>query len=229
MSDPPASVVMVEVEPHRLLRLTAFVTEFPVPLGDVPSPSAVTSLLRVGAPSPFAPSEDLQWAVRDMLRVGGHKPTGRGKPASEYLARAALEEGGVRSINLAADACNVVSLHSGLPISVVDLDRARGPFRVAVGAPGERYVFNPSGQEIDLKGLLCLFDAEGPCGNAVKDSQRTKTDASTLRTLSLMWGCVGFEERLERATGWYRELLEGAGATTAPCTLSYRSASDHAG
>jgi hypothetical protein len=35
------------------------------------------------------------------------------------------------------------------------------------------YVFNQSGQTIDVAGLLCLFDSDGPCGNAVKDSQRT--------------------------------------------------------
>jgi hypothetical protein len=43
-------------------------------------------------------------AVRDMLRPGGCKPTGRGKPASEYLVRAA-SEGQLAPINLAVDAC----------------------------------------------------------------------------------------------------------------------------
>ena len=62
-------------------------------------------------------------AGRDVLRNGKYKPTGRGKPAAEYLVRAA-GEGKLGSINLAVDLCNVVSLHSGLPISVVDLDRA---------------------------------------------------------------------------------------------------------
>ena len=28
-------------------------------------------------------------------------------------------------------------------------------------------MFNASGQTIDVGGLLCLFDAEGPCANAV--------------------------------------------------------------
>ena len=30
-------------------------------------------------------------SVRDMLRFGAYKPTGRGKPASEYLLNAAAE------------------------------------------------------------------------------------------------------------------------------------------
>jgi DNA/RNA-binding domain of Phe-tRNA-synthetase-like protein len=94
-------------------------------------------------------------AVRDLLRHGGYSPTGRGKPASEYLVRAA-SEGALRSINLAVDACNAVSLHSGFPISVVDLARAREPFRIGIAPPGASYVFNASGQTIDLAGLLCL-------------------------------------------------------------------------
>jgi DNA/RNA-binding domain of Phe-tRNA-synthetase-like protein len=157
--------------------------------------------------------------VRDLLRHGGYKPTGRGKPASEYLVRAA-GEGAVGSINAAVDACNAVSLHSGFPISVVDLDLARAPFRIAVAPSGSSYVFNASGQEIDLGGLLCLFDADGPCANAVRDAQRTKTRAETRSTLSVIWGCVGHEARLASTERWYRSLLEQAGARTEPIAPS---------
>lgn len=150
-----------------------------------------------------------------MLRFGGYKPTGRGKPASEYLVRAA-EDGSLGPINVAVDACNVVSLHSGFPISVVDAERSRPPFRIAVAEPGARYVFNRTGQEIDLGGLVCLFDAEGACANAVKDSQRTKTHEHTTSTVSVIWGVAGHEARLTRAVEWYRSLLHDAGATTTP-------------
>jgi DNA/RNA-binding domain of Phe-tRNA-synthetase-like protein len=112
------------------------------------------------------------------------------------------------------DACNVVSLHSGIPISVVDLARAHTPLRVAIAPPDTTYVFNPSGQVIDVSGLLCLFDADGPCANAVKDAQRTKTDGTTTRTLSILWGPNRLEDRVDRATTWYRELLTRVGAST---------------
>ena len=79
---------------------------------------------------------------------------------------------------------------------------------------GTSYVFNASGQTIDLAGLLCLFDAEGPCANAVKDAQRTKTGADSRRTLSLIWGTVALPSRAAQAEGWYRSLLEQQGATT---------------
>jgi len=158
-----------------------------------------------------------------MLRTGGYKPTGRGKLASEYLVRAATE-GALGSINAAVDACNAVSLHSGLPISLVDLDRARAPFRIGVAPEGASFVFNVSGQEIDLGGLVCLYDVDGPCANAVRDSQRTKTNADTRSTLSVIWGCRGFEKRLAKTEEWYRELLAQVGATTEPVDPSVAGA-----
>jgi len=205
--------VNVAVEAHPLLELVAFTTTFPAPLAETPSPPWLVDLLASGAPAPVTKSEELRAAVRDLLRHGGYKPTGRGKPASEYLVRAA-EEGALRSINAAVDACNVVSLHSGIPISVVDLQRAREPFRVGVAGAGARYVFNPAGQDIDIEGLLCLIDADGPCANAVKDAQRTKTDAATRSTLSLLWGTNVIPGAAARAAAWYREILGRCGAET---------------
>lgn len=210
MSDPR---LRIEIEPHPLLRAAAFATRLPAPLGELPTPPEVLDRLRLDAPAPLEREEAVRAAVRDLLRAGGYKPTGRGKPASEYLVRAA-GEGGLGSINLAVDACNAVSLHSGLPVSVVDLGLARPPFRIAVAPQGASYVFNPSGQEIGLGGLLCLFDAEGPCANAVRDSQRTKTRPETTATLSVIWAPAGHEARLAEAERWYREMLEAAGATT---------------
>ena len=209
----------LQVDPHPLLRVAAFTTAFPAPLGELAAPQAVLDALAVDAPAPLRRDEEVRTAVRDLLRHGGYKPTGRGKPASEYLVRAATE-GALGAINLAVDACNAVSLHSGLPISVVDLDRARAPFRIGVAPEGASYAFNASGQEIDLAGLLCLFDADGPCANAVRDAQRTKTRAETRSTLSVVWGCAGFEARLADTERWYRALLEQAGATTARVELA---------
>lgn len=210
------------VEPYPGLRLAAFETVFPRPLGECPSPPWLTGGLRLDAEAPLARDEDVRQAVRDLLRQRGYKPTGRGKPASEYLVRAA-EDGALASINAAVDTCNVVSLHSGLPISVVDLDRARPPLCVGVAPEDASYVFNAAGQEIRLDGLLCVFDADGPCANAVRDSQRTKTHAATRRTFSVVWGVEGFEDRLEEAVRWYRALLERMDASTAETGLATES------
>lgn len=204
---------MLTIDPHPLLRAATFTTTFPAPLGELATPPETLAQLKLDAPAPLRRDETVRGAVRDLLRHGGYKPTGRGKPASEYLVRAA-EEGALGSINLAVDVCNAVSLHSGLPISVVDLDRARPPFRIGIAPMGTSYVFNASGQEIDVGGLLCLFDAEGACANAVRDSQRTKTHAGTRSTLSVIWGCAGHEARLATAERWYRQALADAGAAT---------------
>lgn len=201
---------MLRIDDHPLLCLRAFVTELTaVP----PSPDWLVAGLARDAAAPVRSDDTVRARVRDLLRVGGFKPTGRSKPASEYLLRAA-GEGQLGSINAFVDACNVVSLHSGLPISVVDVDRAEPPFRVGLAPVGQGYVFNASGQELDIGGLLCLFDANGPCANAVKDAQRTKTHAGTTRTLSVLWGVRGEEDRLLRAESWYRSLLHELGATT---------------
>lgn len=212
---------MLTIAPHPLLDLAAFTAELPNPLGESPSPEWLVALLKADAPAPLQRAEDVRQAVRDLLRHGGFKPTGRSKPASEYLVKAA-EEGGLSSINLVVDACNVASLHSGLPISVVDLDLAKAPLSVALPPEGASYVFNASGQIIDVAGLISLHDAEGPCAGPVKDSQRTKTHAGTRRILALVWGTNAAPGRAARTAAWYRELLERCGATTAdaPATRS---------
>jgi len=201
----------LSVEPHPLLDLRAFITDFPRTLAEMNSDTELIQLLSLGADAPMQSSDEFRLAVRDLLRHGGFKPTGRNKPASEYLIKAA--NGGLRStINLAVDACNAVSLHSGLPISVVDAERARKPFRVEVAPPESEYVFNNAGQVIRLDGLLCLFDADGPCGNAVKDSQRTKTGPETCRTLSLIWGTTALPNRAAETEAWYHSLLKACDA-----------------
>ena len=209
---PCVSEDMLSVESHSLLDLRGFVTVFPDTLGNLASSGALLELLSLDASSPMQSSDEIRNAAGDLLRLGGFKPTGRNKPASEYLIKAA-GQGALSSINVAVDACNAVSLHSGLPISVVDLDRASEPFDVGIAPEGTSYVFNPSGQTIDVSGLLCLFDVDGPCGNAVKDSQRTKTSPQTRRTLSLIWGTNALPGRASETEAWYQELLRAHGAT----------------
>ena len=202
---------MIRVEAEPGLHLRALVAELPAPLSELPSPAWLTELVQLEASAPVARSEELRRDVRDLLRGHGYRPTGRGKPSSEYLVRAA-ESGGLSSINLVVDVGNAVSLASGIPISVVDLDRTRGELSVAPAAEGARYVFNRSGQEIDVGGLLCLADAEGPCANAVKDAQRTKTDEDTRRVLVVLWGPAAHAGHVDATATWCFQLFERASA-----------------
>jgi DNA/RNA-binding domain of Phe-tRNA-synthetase-like protein len=203
---------MITFDEHPLLDAAVFTTEFAQPMEALGQRAELLALLKPDAKAPLTSDDTVRGAVRDLLRHGGYKPTGRGKPASEYLIRA-VGEGALGSINAAVDCCNVASLHSGLPISVVDLALAAEPFRIGLATEGTTYVFNASGQTIDVAGLLCLFDAQGACANAVKDSQRTKTSPKTTKTLSVIWGTRALAGRTQRTFDWYAELLGAMGAT----------------
>lgn len=135
--------------------------------------------------------EGIKAAVRDLLRGHGYKPTGRGKPASEFLARAAAD-GAFPRISNVVDINNLVSLESGLPISIFDLDRARGSaagLEVRRGHPSESFVFNTSGQAIEIAGLPGVARVGGEAiGNPVKDSMLAKVGEDTERVLAVIYG-----------------------------------------
>lgn len=128
-------MLSIAIDAHPLLEVVTFETDFPAPLGSLGARPAVVAALSLEAAAPLASSDEVRAHVRDLLRHGGYKPTGRGKPASEYLLRA-VAESALGAINLAVDTCNVVSLHSGLPVSVVDLDRVVPPLRIGVAPAG---------------------------------------------------------------------------------------------
>lgn len=201
------------VSDHPLLEVGAFVTRFARPLSELATSAEIASLIEPTADARMVSSDTVRAEVRQLLRHGGFRPSGRSKPAAEYL-HAAHTEGRFPRINTAVDACNVVSLWSGLPISLVDVDRlAAGALSIGVLPAGTTYVFNPSGQVIDAGGLLGLTDGEGPTGTPVKDAQRTKTHDGTRVALSIVWGTRSLPGRTRKATDWYRELIatiEGA-------------------
>jgi len=214
----------IAVDPHPLLEIGAFVTWLPRPLAEIAAPPQIAAVCGPGAAAPMTPSEPVKAAVRDLLRHAGFKPSGRSKPASEYLA-AAFADGRFPRINAAVDACNAVSLWSGLPISLVDVDRLSGGVAAGLAiraAPtGTSYVFNASGQVIDVGGLLCLYDAEGPSGTPVKDAQRTKTHDGSRCVLSIVWGTRALAGRTADAVRWYRALVAAIdGAVIEDVTLA---------
>jgi DNA/RNA-binding domain of Phe-tRNA-synthetase-like protein len=212
--------VSIAVAAHPWLDVGAFVMRLPRRCADVPVSQAIAALAEPGAVAPVASSDEVRGAVRDLLRHGGYKPSGRSKPASEYLV-AAAGKGEFPRINAMVDACNVVSLHSGLPISLVDLDRVeRGALAIQIAPAGTAYVFNPSGQTIDASGLVCLFDAHGPTGTPVKDAQRTKTHDDTVAGLAIVWGTRALAGRTAETTRWYRALVGTLDARIEDVTLA---------
>lgn len=202
---------MITVDSHPLLDLHLSEVTWPAPLASLLAPPFLDALCAAEADTPFPAADDAHKKhVRDLLRHGGFKPAGRSKPCWEYM-RSAAQKGKFPRINVAVDLTNAAALHGALPVSTIDLDRATGPLRVGIAAAGERYVFNASGQEIDLSGLLCLFDAEGPCSNSVKDSHRTKTHDGSLRTLTVVWGTVAVPGRGASLADWFDEHARALG------------------
>jgi DNA/RNA-binding domain of Phe-tRNA-synthetase-like protein len=135
-------------------------------------------------------SSAVQQEVRAMLRHGAYKPSGRGKPASEFLLHAALR-GEFPLVHGPVDANNAISLASGLPGSIFDADLTGPRLFLRHGLQGEAYVFNASGQSIDLEDLVvvCRAGAGGwePCGNPVKDSMATKVRADTRNVIGVLY------------------------------------------
>jgi DNA/RNA-binding domain of Phe-tRNA-synthetase-like protein len=163
----------------------------------------------------------LKAAVRDLLRFGAYKPTGRGKPASEYLLNAAAE-GSFPFVNTLVDINNLVSVESLLPISLVDLDRANADrFHCRRGREGESYMFNPSGQVLDLRDLLLLSrpPLDTPCASPVKDSQATKTHRATARVLGVIYAPAALSSEACAAAERMAELITRFGQARAAAGL----------
>jgi DNA/RNA-binding domain of Phe-tRNA-synthetase-like protein len=141
----------------------------------------------------MAGGEPRREAVRAMLRLGGFKPAGRNKPAQEYLFRTITETdtNTLPMILNAVDALNVISLQSGLPISLLAVDRTGPQVIVRYGEPGERFVFNRSGQELELEGLICVCSAAGsgtlPLGTPIKDSMLGKVTELDRQVLAVIY------------------------------------------
>ncbi len=156
--------------------------------------------------------DDRRDAVRRLLRHGGFKPAGRNKPAQEYLLRTANDRSAFPAILNAVDVLNVVSLKSGLPISLVALARVNSPLQIRYGRMGERFVFNRSGQELNLAGLICLCGRDAvdvaPAGTPVKDSMHAKVTEDDHHVLACIYAprsVVTADELLR----WTTELGDG--------------------
>lgn len=135
--------------------------------------------------------EKVRSAARDLLRNGTYKPTGRAKPASEYLLRACLEKDFPR-VNTGVDIINYISLKYLVPVSLWDVELAQSKrYRFRLGKKGESYVFNAAGQVIELEDLVTGFalqdQQELPIVTPVKDSLRSKTTPQTRTVMMVVY------------------------------------------
>ncbi len=158
-------------------------------------PSALTGLLdtlakQVGHFSDMYGSR--RKAVRNMLRNGSYKPSGRGKPASEYLIRMIGEGEPLPDINPVVNIFNYLSARYQLPISVWNVDIGSGDSVVFdLGKADDSYPFNASGHIIKLHDLLAGFieDQDGmkPAISPVKDAHAVKVASATNRVAAAFY------------------------------------------
>lgn len=158
--------------------------------------------------------EGVKRAVRDLLKHGKYRATGRGKPASEFLLNAALA-GEFPVVNDVVDANNVVSLACGYPASVFDAALVGPELLLRRGLAGEGYAFNRAGHVIGLEDLLLvcrrLDGAWQPCGNPVKDAMVTKVHGGTSAVVAVLYQPASEPvPRLEAACEHFVRLLRAA-------------------
>jgi len=161
--------------------------------------------------------ETMRAEARNMLRYQSYKPTGRGKPASEYLFRT-TQEGNFPRINTLVDINNYISIKYVLPISLWDLDKAgTNEFVFKPGTKEEEYVFNSSGQTISIADLLCGYGVtdgkEQAILNPIKDSMHTKTDANTTKIgVAIYFPATKVESILQACLDEFKVSLLAGGA-----------------
>jgi len=213
MSNIPSLCCDPGLEPRRVRAALVWGLELEGCPKTVSAPDYLNTLLkRVQAAGIEFLSTERKAAVRNMLRFGSYKPSGRSKPSSEYLLGAALE-GSFPLVNGSVDANNAVSLEWGYPASIFDIERCGLELLLRRGAAGESYIFNPSGQSIDLEDLLCVCRVEAgswkPCGNPVKDAMETKISEKTRGVVAVIYAPMTDDRAdLEAAARRFAALLQ---------------------
>ena len=174
----------------------------------------------------FIYPDDKQKGIRSLLKTFGFHPSGRSRPASEFLHKDLQNRGSFNFINNAVDINNHLSLLSHLPISVIDLDKTGYELCLRLGFDDESYVFNREGHELSLKKLLVAARHGGDrtaFGSPVKDSQLTKVFAETKNLAYIVYTSVNItsEEELHSLLNLAAKLLatEAGASETASMVL----------
>ena len=204
---------MITLQPHPSFYPKAFRCRFPKNIGEFTD----TELLpvrhyfqdNVGAP---IPKVDTKQKIRDMLRHGGFGPSGRNKPAHEYLSVPLKRDGFPNKRDQCRCRCVQCDfLHSGPPISVVDFDRLKPPLTLELCPKDCAYPFNPSGQIFEGRRTIGVVGSTRTFCNPCQDSQRSKTSDKSRNTLTIVWGHKDLKSHTEAALEWHQSLLRTLG------------------
>jgi DNA/RNA-binding domain of Phe-tRNA-synthetase-like protein len=143
--------------------------------------------------------------IRQLLRFGKFKATGRSKPAQEYLMRCIANDGALPKINAPVDLLNAVSVDCNLPISLLSVAKCSAELLIARGKTGDNFVFNSAGQILDLTDLITVYDRSvnppRPVGTPIKDSMAGKIELTDRHCVAIIYAANSAEmvERCEQA------------------------------
>ncbi|MFO0940695.1 MAG: hypothetical protein U0930_08000 [Pirellulales bacterium] len=161
-----------------------------------PASEALRTFCDQVAVGAVAESQNEQWEkqcqeVRQMLRFGKFKASGRSKPAQEYLLRCAVTDGKLPVINGPVDLLNAVSLSCNLPISLLSISKCSEELWIDRAKAGEQFVFNSIGQVIELTDLITTYDRScqppRPVGTPIKDSMAGKIESTDSHLIAIIY------------------------------------------
>ncbi|MDD5171552.1 MAG: phenylalanine--tRNA ligase beta subunit-related protein [Candidatus ainarchaeum sp.] len=137
--------------------------------------------------------------VRALFSQAGTDPT-KDRPSGEALIRRIMAGKGLYRINAAVDVNNIVSILSGCPCGLYDLDRIEGDtITVFVGAPGTIYE-GISGKSVNGESRIITSDSRSVFGGPVADSKRTCVTSETKNLLMLIYfPTTAPKEKLDKA------------------------------
>ncbi|MCD6118486.1 hypothetical protein J7K50_01465 [bacterium] len=146
--------------------------------------------------------DEVRSKVRHMMKLGGFSPSGRNRPASEFILREIAKNRSFKYINNVVDINNYMSAKVRLPMSIFDAGRINGALVIRIGNPGEGYVFNNEGHVIDVKKLIVCCEEQHdytsiPFGSPVKDSMHTKVFPGCTDVLAVIYSASALYSRTE--------------------------------
>lgn len=120
-------------------------------------------------------------STREAYKRLGKDPN-RYRPAAEQLRRRILKGLGLYTINQLVDIGNLVSLETGFSIGVFDADKVGQHILLRKGK-AEDYFEGIGRGVLNVENLPLYVDEQAPFATPTSDSERTKVELSTRKTL----------------------------------------------
>ena len=144
--------------------------------------------------------------TRHLYKALGKDPS-RYRVSSEALCRRIIRGLGIYRLTTLIDVVNLVSIKSGYAISGLDGDRIVGnTLTMSVGTAED--LFNGIGRGVlNIEGMPCYRDAQGPIATPTSDEERTKFTEETV-TAQININAFAPEMPVEEAVEWMAQLLK---------------------